>query len=85
MNSEIEAKERKSSSPSPGIKLNENDLNLKDIKDLIILEEDEEEEKDEFQTCRNSICVSVSNKDFLSEESHKRCNNAILIVFMRKK
>ena len=74
MNSEIDAKEKKSSSPSPGIKLNENDQTFKDIKDLIILEEDEEEEKEEFQTCRNSICLSVTNKDFLSDESHKRCN-----------
>ena len=71
MNAEADAQDKKN--PFLGMKTNENNFNLRDIKEIIILEEDEEEEKEEFQTCRNSIC-STSNKDYFTEESHKRCN-----------
>lgn len=51
---------------SPGLKFHENnDLSPKDIRDIIILEEDEdEEEKENFQTCKNSM-IQINNEDFL--------------------
>jgi len=68
MNAENNAKEKQSLSPD----LKNTDNYMKDIKEIIIMEEEDEEEKEDFQTCKNSM--TSLNKEILSEASHKRCN-----------
>lgn len=63
-------KDSQSSSPSPGVK--PENWTMKDIKEIIIMEEDDEEEKSEFATCKNSI-ASLNSREVFSDAALKRC------------